>query len=269
MPAKQTKSTLVQGSQIHTVSSSRHQGGCRAGLHRQDVGLKTALSFAVLAFWISAWFPTSLDRWAVVFAACCFLGLITALLFQRPLEKHLWVAKILRLLAGFVLIGGGLFAFLAGAVGTSAEGSITLFFVIGLAGYLYMLSGLLTRRQTAGRCLGLGPGSLVLCLLGSWSWASALSMQAHRGAFGDSKSACIIVPDGLYYDTELTSLWDMRLAEIVSNRTGPTGTVILNYHAVLVVPKEEQTEIYNWSKRWMRFEALDLKRNPYLPTDCP
>lgn len=94
-------------------------------------------------------------------------------------------------------------------------------------------------------------------------------MYFHIGAANDTGTSCILVPKALRYDNELSSVWDMRLTDVASNSTGPTGTVILDYHAILVVPSDGQAEIYNWSKKWMRFQRLEIKRNPYLPTDCP
>lgn len=94
-------------------------------------------------------------------------------------------------------------------------------------------------------------------------------MYFHRGALGETSEACILVPKPVRYDTELTSIWKMRLPEVATSRTGPTGTTILDYHAILVEPSDDETRIYNWSKRWMRFDVLDKKRNRYLPTKCP
>ena len=229
--------------------------------------MKAVSSFLVLIFWISSWFPASLDRWAVFAIAICILGLLSALLAQRLLIEHRWPAKALSVLAVLVLIGGALLAFAAWAIGTPVDGAITLFFVVGLAGYLHMIANILAPRKTSERFLGIGP--LVLFLLASWSWASALGMYVHRGASGNTAEACILVPRPVRYDTELSSIWEMRFPEVATSRTGPTGTVILDYHAILVAPSDEETRVYNWSKRRMRFEVLDKKLNPYLPTTCP
>ena len=229
--------------------------------------MKAAVSFIVLALWISSWLPTSADRWVIYTVAGLCLGLVAALLVQRILGDHHWPAKAVSGLGYIALIGGALLTFLAGALGTPAEGAITLFFALGLAGYVFLIRDILSRRQTSKSHLG--TGSVMLVLLAAWSWASALSMYFHIGSTNDTDASCILVPKSLRYNTELSSVWEMRLAEVVESNTGPTGTVILDYHAILVVPSDGQAEIYNWSKRWMRFERLDIKRNPYLPRDCP
>lgn len=229
--------------------------------------MKAVSSFFVLVFWITSWFPASLDRWAVFAVALCILGLLSALLAQRSLKEYRWPAKVLSVLAVLVLIGGALLAFAARGIGTPVDGAITLFFVVGLSGYLHMIANILASSQTSEWFLGIG--ALVLFLLTSWSWASALSMYVHFGASGNTDEACILVPRPARYDTELSTIWEMRLPEVATSRTGPTGTVILDYHAILVAPSNEETQVYNWSKRRMRFEVLDKKLNPYLPTKCP
>ena len=147
------------------------------------------------------------------------------------------------------------------------DGAITLFFVIGFVGYLLMISTILAPSQTLSE--NLGTGLVVLFLMATWSWGSAIGMYNHRGAHADTNEACILVPKLSRYDTKLSYIWEMRLPEIATSRTGPTGTVILDYHAILVAPTDGRTVLYNWSKKWMRFEILDAERNPYLPTTCP
>ncbi len=151
------------------------------------------------------------------------------------------------------------------AEGTSANGAIFLFYVIGFVGYLLMLSTVLSpeRLRRGYR------GAALLVLLASWSWASAIAMYVHRGAEQQAKDACILVPDPSDYTLKLDSIWEMRLPEIRSRRTSPSGSYIWEYHAILVVPKDGRPEHYNWSKKWMRFERLDPVRNPYLPKTCP
>lgn len=229
--------------------------------------MKAVSSFLVLVFWISSWFPASFERWAVFVVAICILGLLSALLAQRSLKERRWPAKALLVLAVLVLIGGAFLVSVVWAIGTPVGGAITLFFVVGLAGYLHMIASILAPSQTFKWHLGIGP--LVLFLLASWSWASALGMYVHRGASDNTDEACILVPRPVRYDTELSSIWEMRLPEIATSRTGPTGTTILDYHAILVAPSDEETQVYNWSKRRMRFDVLDKELNPYLPTTCP
>ena len=229
--------------------------------------MKAPSSFLVLIFWISSWFPISADRWAMFVVTGCILGLVAALLAQKPIGELVWPAKATSGLALVLLIGGSLFAFMAWAVGTPVDGAITLFLVIGFVGYLLMISAILAPRQILSEYHG--TGFVVLFLVATWSWVSAIGMYSHHGTDTDTGDACILVPKPIRYDTKLNSIWEMRLPEVATSRTGPTGTVILDYHAILVAPIDGRTELYNWSKKWMRFEILDAERNPYLPTRCP
>jgi hypothetical protein len=228
----------------------------------------TAVStFLVLVFWISSWFPASFNNLTIGVTAACIVGLFLAILASKQLRKQGWPAKVLSMLSICFLIAGAMVAFTQAAVGTPVDGAIALFHVIGFAGYLYMLANIIKPKWTSKGVFEIGP--LVLFLLAGWSWTSALSMYFHRGALGDTHAACILVPEPDAYDTELSSIWKMRLPEVASSRTSPIGTTILDYHAILVAPSDNETLVYNWSKLRMRFETLDKKRNPYLPTTCP
>jgi len=229
--------------------------------------LKAVSTFLVLIYWISSWFPTSADRWAIFAVTVCSFGLLAALCAHRLSKEQRWPSNAVSALAFLLLTGGAVLAFMGFAVGTAGGGFITLFFVFGFVGYLLMINNILAARPTSRGYLG--AGVVILFLLGTWSWASALGMYFHRGAASDTSVACILVPKSLRYKIELNSVWEMRLPEVVTSTTGPTGTKILNYHAILVAPINGRTEHYNWSKRWMRFELLEAKRNPYLPTECP
>lgn len=221
----------------------------------------------MLFYWFSSWLPISLDRWALWVIAICTLGLLAAFLVQKPLKEHRLPDRVLSVLTLLVLVGGALLAFVALALGTPVDGAITLFYVVGFAGYLQLLADIVTPRQTSR--MFPPRGSIILFLFATWSWVSAIGMYVHRGAVGDTNETCILVPKPTRYDTELISIWEMRLPEVATSRTGPTGTVILDYHAILVAPSDERTEVYNWSKKRMRFEILDTKLNRYLPTLCP
>ncbi len=229
--------------------------------------MKALSSLLVLAFWISSWFPTSADTWAIITAVVCILGLLAALLERKPLKDHRWPAEALPVLATLLFLGGAFLAFAASAVGTPVDGVIVLFFVLGFVGYFLMISSIFAPRQTSREFLG--TGVVIFCLLATWSWASALAMYFHRGAADGTSVACILVPKPYRYETELSSVWEMRLPEVATSRTGPTGTVILDYHAILVAPSNGRTELYNWSKKRMRFRVSDAKLNRYLPTECP
>ena len=225
--------------------------------------MKVIPTFLVLLFWLSSWFPTAPDRGAVFVAVGCTLGLIAAHLAPKPRSKRAGPSKAATVLAIALLIIGALLALMTWAEGTSANGAIMLFYVLGVVGYLLMIRAVLSPNQTKRA------GALVLCLMASWSWASAISMCVHRGAQTRARDACILVPNPSEYDTELTSIWEMRLPQVRSRRTSPSGSYIWEYHAILVAQIDGQVEHYNWSKKWMRFERLDPIRNPYLPKTCP
>ncbi|MBU2867567.1 hypothetical protein [Pacificibacter marinus] len=142
-----------------------------------------------------------------------------------------------------------------------------LFYILGGVGYILLIRAVSSPKQNLRvyRCIG----ALVLCLMASWSWASAISMYAHRGAAEHADTACILIPNPSEYDTKLNSIWEMRLPQVRSQRTSPSGSYIWEYHAILVTQIDGRTEHYNWSKKWMRFERLDPVRNPYLPKTCP
>jgi len=229
--------------------------------------LKVLPTFVVLLFWISSWLSTSPEKGAVFGVVCCILGLIAAHLAAKPQSKRASPSKATAVLATALLIIGALLALMTWAEGTSASGAIMLFYVFGVVGYLLLLSAIMSPNQNKRgyRCTG----ALVLCLMASWSWGSAISMYAHRGVKTHTGTACILVPNPSEYDTELNSIWEMRLPLIRSRRTSPSGNYIWEYHAILVARTDGRTEHYNWSKKWMRFEHLDPVRNPYLPKTCP
>gem|GEM_PF-2199925 len=229
--------------------------------------MKASSSFLVLLFWISSWFPTSADKWAILVVVGCILGLITAHLVQKLLGELAWPEKATSALAFALLIGGLLLALRAWIKGASVDGGITLFFVLGFVGYLFMIIGVLTPRQTIGRYRHMG--FVVLFLIAIWSWTSAISMYTHRGINSFTNGACILVPKPTEYDRQLSSIWEMRLPQIASRTTSPNERYIWSYHAILVAHIDGRTEHYNWSKKRMRFELLDAVRNPFLPTICP
>ncbi|OUD08493.1 hypothetical protein BVC71_13415 [Marivivens niveibacter] len=206
-------------------------------------------------------------KWAILIATGCVIGLGLAILVREKTKWRRWPAKLFRVLAIAFLILGLVTVLVAGIFGTAAEAAIVLFFVLGFAGYLSMLSEILMENTNAK--FFAGKGLLLVFVLGSWSWASALAMRAHLGMSEEATSPCILVPTSKGYDTELDSVWQMRLPQIVASRTGPTGTVLLDYHAILVAQTAETSEIYNWSKTRLRFDILDQKRNPSLPKVCP
>ena len=227
--------------------------------------MKVIPSLLVLLFWISSWFPTVPERGAIFAAVACILGLIAAHLAPKSLSERIWPSKAPAALALTLLILGAALALMTWAEGTSANEAIFLFYVVGFVGYLLMVSGVLSPERVRRGYWGAG----LLGLLAIWSWASAIGMYVHRGAKQYADDACILVPDPSDYTTKLESLWEMRLPEIRSRRTSPSGSYIWEYHAILVAQTDGRVEHYNWSKKWMRFERLDPVRNPYLPKTCP
>lgn len=229
--------------------------------------MRVFLTFLVLLFWISSWFPIAPGRGAIFLTVFCLLGLLAAHFAPKAGREGLGLSKRFVFLGLAVLIIGALLALMTWAEGTSANGAIMLFYVLGFVGYLLLLRAVVAPRHTYRAYRS--AGGLLLVVIALWSWASAIGMYAHRGAAGDFDDACILVSNPAEYDTELVSLWEMRLPEIASQRTSPGGSYIWEYHAILVAKTDGQTEHYNWSKKWIRFDQLGAKRNPYLPTTCP
>lgn len=113
-------------------------------------------------------------------------------------------------------------------------------------------------------------GVVVLVMLGSLSWLSALRMATHAGVRAGPADACIVIHDAPGEYRRLSTIWEMRLPDFISTDTGQTGTQIYDYHAVLFVPGDPPLA-YNWSKWRMRFEGpLDMEQNKYMvPRSCP
>lgn len=229
--------------------------------------MKILPSFLALIFWISSWFPTAPERGAIFAVAGCILGLAAAHLTAKPQCKRTRPSKATTVLATVLLIIGALLALMTWVEGTSTNGAIMLFYVLGFVGYLLMVRAALSSEQTLNGYPRVG--ALVLCLVASWSWASAIGMYVHRGVETHADTACILIPNPSHYDTKLSSIWEMRLPQVRSRRTSPSGSYIWEYHAILVAQADGQVEHYNWSKKWMRFDRLDPVRNPYLPKTCP
>ena len=224
-------------------------------------------SLLVLMFWISSWFSTAPKRGTIFAAVACILGLIIAHLTAKAQSTRARPSKAIAFLATALLIFGALLALITWIEGTSANGAIMLFYVFGFVGYLLLLRAVLSSKQNMRgyRCTG----ALVLFIMAGWSWTSAISMYAHHGAAEHADTVCILVPSPSEYNIELNSVWEMRLPQISSLSTSPSGSYIWEYHAILVAQTNGRAEHYNWSKKWMRIEHLDPVRNPYLPKTCP
>jgi hypothetical protein len=218
-------------------------------------------------FWISSWFPTTPHKWAIFAVVICAIGVSAAFILRQLQSGCHWPAMVFSTLSVIALIGGAVVAFMTMVKGTSTDGAIVLFFALGLAGYLHMISRMLSPKHASHWVLG--AGWLALLFLASWSWLSAVGMYVHRGAPTDTGDACILVSKPDEYDTELSSIWKMRLPDIASHKSSRSGSYIFEYHAILVLPDENTSKVYNWSKVRLRFEVIDRKRSPYLPSICP
>ena len=197
-------------------------------------------------------------------AASVVLLLVAVLSVQPDAAGRTRAFKPLVFAGVGVVIAGVVAAVFVSGTGTRAEAAITLFVVAGLAAFVRMCANVVGRRTDF--LGGTGKAGLVLDLLAAWSWTHAFAMYAHRGVSVDQDTACIIAPVGTDYTKQVTRLVDMRLPFVVS--TVRTKSHTWAYHAILVVPENEPSH-YNWSKLKMRFEPLDLQRNPYLPKECP
>lgn len=227
-----------------------------------------SLYFFVFAFWLSSWLPVPLDKdVTTVFVGFVATFLIAAFAAAKQMALCQPIGRALSWIAGVILFLGSALAFLIRAVGTPADGALAMFFVAGIVAFLGLISTVLKHLGSAK--LRLGVGGMMLLSLAAWSWVSAFSMFSYRGVGTVSSAACILVPSNITdYDTELTSVWHMRLPDFWSNATGPTGSTILIYHAILVSPGNTP-DLYNWSKLRLRFEPLSRDRNRYLPERCP
>ena len=224
----------------------------------------------VLAFWLSSWIPVTFDTAAI--GAVEIFGVVAtffvaAAVAKKPTTQRHRIKRVLPWIAVPLLAVGIVFITILVSLGTSADGAIIIFHAVGLAAFARMLSD--TVKPVESAKLRLGVGGMAMLAPATWSWVSAISMRMHRGVEAVTSASCILVPRlSSDYDTELTSIWQMRLPAFASNLTGPTGTVILYHHAILVIP-DELPDLYNWSKVWMRLEPLNRERNPYLPDKCP
>jgi hypothetical protein len=226
--------------------------------------MKPATAVFILALWTSGWLPMRPEAWAWALGVAIAGATIAAALRRGAPAGRRGARRLLFGLALLFLAGGLCLAFFARALGTPAEGAIMLFHTAGVVACALLLSaiGAPKRARLAGA------SGAALLLLAAWSWGSALAMFMQRGGPTQAAPACILAPTRLSYDQPLRSVWDMRLPGVLSTATGPTGTTILSYHAVLIVPGPVPAQ-YNWSKLRLRFEPLDRARNPYLPADCP
>lgn len=222
----------------------------------------------VTAFWLSAWMPLPPDP---AFVVAAFFALAAIIFTLRAISEHSTSRKVLAwvfaTLGAFALLFGLPYALLAAAAGTYADGYLAAYQAIGWTALAIPLAGRFGFARLNSKRLIL-TGSLTMIALATLSWGSAARMKLHAGAVGDTSSACILMPISMDVYAPVTALRDMRLPAFASTWTGPTGTVTLSYHALLLVPGPG-APAYNWSKTAMRFEVLDRKRNPYIPDGCP
>jgi hypothetical protein len=220
--------------------------------------MRPTVLLPLLLAWISAWLPRAPDLTTLALAALA-LSLPGLAWRGAPRPK---TARFLSILAFLPLLACALFAAAAFLFGPTPHGTLILFTCANLSAYTLLLARLLT----ANKNLTL-PTALLLALT-AWSWGAALAMATHRGAEPTDAPTCILAattPSPDSYTRALTSLWDMRLPAFHA----PSGRKLqFTYHALLIVEGPTPT-VYNWSKLKLRFDPLDLTRNPYQPTTCP
>lgn len=220
--------------------------------------MRPTVLLPLLLAWISAWLPRTPDLTSLALAA---LALTLPWLAWRGAPRSK-TARLLGILALLPLLACALFAAAAFLFGPTPHGTLILFTCANLSAYTLLLARLLT----ANKNLTL-PITLLLALT-AWSWGSALAMATHRGALQTDAPTCILTatsPSPDSYTRALTSLWDMRLPAFHAE---PGRKLQFTYHALLIF-EGPTPSVYNWSKLKLRFEPLDLTRNPYQPTTCP
>lgn len=220
--------------------------------------MRPVILLPLLLVWITAWLPRTPDLPTFALAA---LSLTLPWLAWRgsPRPK---TARLLGILALLPLLACALLAASAFLSGPTPYGTLILFTCANLSAYTLLLARLLTAQKNLAL-----PTTLLIALT-LWSWGAALAMATHRGAAPTEAPTCILTatspaPDS--YTRPLTSLWDMRLPAFHAE---PGRKLQFTYHALLIV-EGPTPAVYNWSKRNLRFDPLDLSRNPYQPTRCP
>ena len=220
--------------------------------------MRPTVLLPLLLAWISAWLPSAPDLTPLALAA---LALILPWLAWRAAPRPK-TARFLNILALLPLLACALFAAAAFLSGPTPYGTLILFTGANLSAYALFLARLLTPTPRLTT-----PITLLLALT-AWSWGSALAMATHRGAEPTDAPTCILAattPSPDSYTRALTSLWDMRLPAFHAT----SGRKLqFTYHALLIVEGPTPT-VYYWSKLKLRFDPLDLTRNPYQPTTCP
>lgn len=220
--------------------------------------MRPAVLLPLLLAWITAWLPRTPDLTTFALAA---LALTLPWLAWRSTPRRK-TARFLSILALLPLLVCALFAAAAVLFGPTPHGTRILFTCANIATYTLFLARLLTPTPRLAT-----PITLLLALT-VWSWGSALAMATHRGAPPTDAPTCILTatsPSLESYTRPLTSLWDMRLPAFHAE---PGRKLQFTYHALLIVEGPTPT-VYNWSKLTLRFDPLDLTRNPYQPTTCP
>ncbi len=156
------------------------------------------------------------------------------------------------------------FALVYAVLSQTADGYVVLINLLGWTALVAVLrNALKLSNRNSPKVFWIGV--LCLALLAGWSWLSAASMKLHAGVRHETTQVCILATTASHDYVPVTSIWEMRIPSIMS--TWQVRSYIMSYHALLVV-HDNPVKVYNWSKKWMRFEPLDLKRNPYVPTSC-
>ena len=118
--------------------------------------MKPLLQFFALAVWISSWFPTTNDTWAILASCFAVLGLVVALFAQKVSQERKWLSQVFFALGVSCPIAGLIMAFSDWAGGTHADGAITLVFATGWAAYLLMIGWVLAPKALRKKVLDWG-----------------------------------------------------------------------------------------------------------------
>jgi len=130
-----------------------------------------------------------------------------------------------------------------------------------------------TREARLGLSHRLANGlAAAIAVLTAWSWATPAIMLFQAKVLRDAERTCILRPVGratLEGYAEVASLFDLRGSELGAVFTGPTGSVVLSFHALMIDTADEDHPVWNWSLWQMRFVPLTTFRQYHIEPTCP
>ncbi len=222
-----------------------------------------ALNLAGMLEWPETWILFAPGKFNVISMAGAGLqvGYYVAILTVVPLTLLCRHSTVVARYAGPALNAAFVFALIAVLVtsvlwlafSNSAESWVMTLTSLNLIALCY-LSSSLVRFGWEGRRI-LQRGALVLVLvLPVWSLSSAAMLQFQARSLADGRAYCI--GTGWWGDTypRVEGFWQTRGISLFSRGTGYDGRPLV-FHAVLDV--EGEAEVWNWSKRRMRFELIE------------